>query len=56
MKCMIKQVITGATQIITKCFKKNLEAIPGKNSSDSLQKIAILGTSHIIWVTLQSET
>jgi hypothetical protein len=53
---MIKQVIIEATQIITKCFKKNLEAIPGKNSLDSLQKIAILGRSHTIWVALQSET
>jgi hypothetical protein len=52
----MKRVITGATQIITNCFKKNLEAIPGKNSSDSLQKIAILGMSHVIWATLQSDT
>jgi len=50
------QTIIEAIQIITKCFKKNLEAIPGKNSLDSLQKIAILGTSHIIRVALQSET
>jgi len=27
---MIKQVIIGATRTITKCFKKNLEAIPEK--------------------------
>jgi hypothetical protein len=53
---MIKQVTTGPTQITTKCLKKNLEAIPGKNSLDSLQKIAIHGTSHIIWVAQQSET
>jgi hypothetical protein len=53
---MYDQTITEATQIITKCFKKNLEAIPVKNSLDSLQKIAILGTSHIIWAALQSET
>ena len=29
-------------------LKKNLEAVPGKHSIDSLQKTAILGTSHII--------
>jgi len=34
----------------------NLEAVPGKHSIDSLQKTAILGTSHIIRKALQSET
>ena len=29
-------------------LRKNLEAVPGKHSIDSLQKTAILGTSHII--------
>jgi hypothetical protein len=29
-------------------LRKNLEAMPGKHSIDSLQKTAILGTSHII--------
>ena len=29
-------------------LKKNLETVPGKHSIDSLQKTAILGTSHII--------
>jgi len=29
-------------------LRKNLEAVPGKHSIDSLQKIAILGISHII--------
>jgi hypothetical protein len=41
-------VIIGATGIITKGLKKNLEAVPGKHSVDSVQKTAILGTSHII--------
>ena len=31
-----------------KGLTKNLEAIPGKHSIDSLQKTALLGTSHII--------
>jgi hypothetical protein len=31
----------------TKGLKKNLEAIPGKHSIDSLQVAAILGTSHV---------
>jgi hypothetical protein len=33
----------------------NLETIPGKHSIDSLQKTAILGTSHIIRKVLQCE-
>jgi len=36
-----------------KDLKKHLEAIPGKYSSDSLQKLDILGTSNL---TLQSES
>jgi hypothetical protein len=56
MKCMIIPVIIGATGIVTKGLKKNLEAIPEKHSTDSLQKTAVLGTSHIIREVLQSET
>jgi hypothetical protein len=56
MKCMIIPVIIRATEVVTKGLKKNLEAIPGKHSLDSLQKTAILGTSHIIQKVLQSET
>jgi len=56
MKCMIIPAITTATRIVTKGWKKNLEAIPGKLSTDALQKTAILGTWHIISEVLQSET
>jgi hypothetical protein len=52
---MVIPVIIGATGILTKGFRKNLEAIPGKQSVDSLQKTAILGTSHIIHNVQQSE-
>ena len=45
----------GATGILTRSLKKNLETIPGKHSIDSLQKTAILGTSHIIRKVLQCE-
>ena len=48
MKSMIIPVIIRATGIVTKGLKKNLEAITGKHSVDSVQKIAILGISHII--------
>ena len=56
MKCMFIPVIIGATGIVTKGLKKNLEAITGKHSIYSLQKTAVLGTSHIIRNVLQSET
>jgi hypothetical protein len=48
LKCTIIPVIIGATGIVTKRSRKNLEAtcIPGKGSVDSLQQTAILGTSH----------
>ena len=36
-------------------LKENLETVPGKHSIDSLQKTAILGTSHIIRKVLQCE-
>ena len=51
-------VITGATGILTRSLKINLEAVPGKHSIYSLQKTtkAILGTSHIIGKVLQCET
>jgi len=46
---------TGATGIVTRSLRKKLETVPGKHSIDSLQKTAILGTSHIIWKVLQCE-
>jgi hypothetical protein len=39
-----------------KSLKKNLEALPRKPSIDSLQRTAILETSHIIRKVQQSET
>ena len=55
LKCRIVPVIIGATGIVTRSLRKNLEAVPGKHSLDSLQKTAILGTSHIIRKVLQCE-
>jgi hypothetical protein len=46
MKCFVIPVIIGATGIVTRGLKKYLETIPGKRSIDSLQKTAVLGTSH----------
>jgi hypothetical protein len=56
LKCMIIPVIIGPTGIVTKNLRTNLETIPGKHSIDSLQKTAVLGTSHIIRKVLQCET
>jgi len=55
LKCTIVPVIIGATGIVTRSLRKNLEAVPGKHSIDSLQKTAIIGTSHIIRKVLQCE-
>ena len=56
MKCTIIPVIIGATRIVTRSLRKNLEDKPGKHSIDSLQKTAILGPSRIIREVLQCET
>jgi len=55
LNCRIIPVIMGATGIVTKSLRKNLVAVSGKPSIDSLQKTAILGTSHIIRKLLQCE-
>jgi hypothetical protein len=55
LKCTIIPTVIGATGIVTRSLKKNLEAVPGKHWIDSLQKTAILGTSHIIRKVLQCE-
>jgi hypothetical protein len=55
LKCTIIPVITKATGIVTRSLKKNLEAVTGKHSIDSVQKTAILGTSYIIRKVLQCE-
>ena len=56
MKCMIILLLIEATAIVIKGLKKNLEVIPGQHCVASLQKTAVLGTSHIIRTVLQSET
>ena len=46
LKCAIVPVAIGATGIVTRNLRNNLVAVPGRHSIDSLQKTAILGTSH----------
>jgi len=55
LKCTIVPVIIGATGIVTRSLRENLETVPGKHSTDSLQQTATLGTSHIIRKVLQCE-
>jgi len=55
LKCTILPVVIEATGIVTRSLRKNSEAVPGKHSIDSLQKTAVLGTSHIIRKVLQCE-
>jgi len=38
LKCTTIPVIIGASGIVTRSLRKNLEAVPGKHSIDSLQK------------------
>ena len=53
--CTIIPVIIGATGLVTRSLRKNLEALPGKHSIDSLQKTAMLETPHIIRKVLYCE-
>ena len=46
LKCTIIPIIIGATGIVTRSLRKNLEAVPGKHLIDSLQKTAILEEHH----------
>jgi hypothetical protein len=57
MKCMIIPVMNDATRVVTKDLKKNLEAITGNHSIDSLQRTAVgmRGTSDIKRKVMQPE-
>ena len=56
LKCTIISVIIGATEIVKRSLRKNVEDILRKHSIDSLQKTVILGTSHVIRKVLQCVT
>jgi hypothetical protein len=55
-KCFVIPATIGATGIVTTNLRQYLETISGKHPTDSVQKAAVLGTSHIIRKVLQSET
>ena len=48
VKTKVIPVIIGATGTISKSFRKYMSNIPGKQEVKELQKVAILGTAHII--------
>jgi hypothetical protein len=47
-KTRVIPVITGATGTISKSFRKYVSTIPGNHEVRELQKMAILGTAHIL--------
>ena len=47
VKTKVIPVIIGATETISKSFRKNVSKVPGKHEVKELQKKAILGTAHI---------
>ena len=57
MKCVITPVTVRAPRVVEKKgLKRNLEAIRGKRSLESLQKTVVHEKFHIIRKVLQSET
>jgi hypothetical protein len=48
VKTRVIPVIIGATETISKSFRKHVSTIPGNYDVRQLQKTAILGTAHIL--------
>jgi len=48
VKTKVIPVIIGATGTISQSFRKYVSNIPGKHEVKELQKIALLGTAHIL--------
>ena len=47
-KTKVIPVIIGATETISKSFRKYMNNIPGNHEVKELQKTAILGTAHVL--------
>ena len=45
-KTKLIPVITGATETVSKSFRRYLSKVPGKHQIKALHKAAILGTAH----------
>ena len=48
VKTRVIPVVTGATETISKSFRKHVSDIPGHHDVKELQKTVILGTAHIL--------
>jgi len=48
VKTKVVPVTIGATETISKSFRKYVSNIPGKHEVKELQKTAIMGTAHIL--------
>jgi hypothetical protein len=48
VKTRVIPVIIGATETISKSFRRYVNSIPGNHEVRELQKTAILGTAHIL--------
>jgi hypothetical protein len=47
VKTKVTAVIIGASETISKAFRKYVNNIPGNHEVKGLQKTAVLGTAHI---------
>ena len=52
VKARVIPVTIGATETISKSFRKYVSNIPGNHDVKELQKTVILGTAHILWKVL----
>ena len=52
MKAKVIPVIIGVTGTISKSLGQYLSNITGKHEIRELQKIALLGTAHLLWTVL----
>ena len=48
LKTTTAPVVIGALEVVKKGIEKHLDKIPGKINITELQKIALLGSSHIL--------
>ena len=48
LKTIALLVVIGALEVVKKGAKKHIDKIPGKINVTELQKIALLGSSHIL--------
>jgi len=55
MKTITVPVVIGALAVVKKGIEKHIDKIPGKINITELQKIALLGSSHILRKVLSIE-